>query len=194
MAKKKKTTETTKPQVVDENSEETTTEANLTYTGTVTIAVRDGKSTVSTKTYKNAGDTPLFTFLYNCLVGNFIEASKTRPNKIMLFYNDNASPTAGFNPKQSLLTSYISANSATFNTTDGAILHFLIPFASFKSEATKINQIALYSQNKTISEFIDKSAYYSLVDEYGEWAPIEVEDNKNFNLIIEWKLSIANAK
>lgn len=60
-----------------------TTNEGLGYTGSVTLSVKKGKTTLSSRTIHNAGCLNLFKFVASCLKGDFL--SSMLPNKICLF-------------------------------------------------------------------------------------------------------------
>ena len=176
------------------------------YNGHLRVSLLAGKQLISNYEYKNAGTKLLFRFLCECLRGSYTTADKYRPTKIRLFYNSQAYPTSEgtdvrpettaprsmFVPLNTVPDIYEAEEQGTYKT----VLHFLIPYAymtpSTGSGGSTINQVCLYSSNTTDSK--DYSAYFYLTNsERTEWNAIDFGDAaSNYNLIIEWEMSISN--
>ncbi len=192
----------------------------ISYQGTIALAVRHGNRTLYTREYHNSGLPNLFKFLALALAGNASLA--TRPVKIRLY---NYAP-AEEDPES---TAYVSPNNFKWsnsfvgnvkpdpaspfiqydttpvikkvadveNPTDDdyhyeTIFHFRIPFSYISMN--RIHLIALFPNNATDDQ-LDASAYYKLVDDEdtNTWKPMVFDDVAgNYSIIIEWTLSLAN--
>lgn len=121
-----------------------TTSGGIGYSGTIKVTIKQGKHTISTKTYHNHGTALLFKFMAQVLAGKYSSVSSQRPQRLMLFEVDAdgvATPC---------LTGPI-----TYNTTPDVIpltdsgyatvLHFSIPGTLFKPNT--YNRAALYDSN-----------------------------------------------
>ena len=185
------------------------------YSGKVTVTVVDDRKVVSRKVGHNAGGQPLFLFLAQCLCGNYKNTEPLQPLKIRLFYNNAEDETRAITNINNWVGSegeffditeasnfiFVNAPNTTEEIEDEkgnkngykAILHFRVPF-SFLTSA-EINQICLYAQNEIDPKRY--SAYYLFKDSANtkKLAPIKVDNQqKSYNLIIEWELSISNVE
>lgn len=173
----------------------------LGYEGKVTLTLKSNGRVLKTKTYKNKGTAQLFKFLGYCLIGAYEDVKALLPTQIMLLFNrewnagrEGASPTAV--EKRSSLRGL--AQTPVIISENGpdqvrVIYSFEVPRATISGGA--FNQIALYGAGATETDMTDFSAYYYLVDEYGD---IEAQDPDRDNwsattvLLIEWELIFSN--
>jgi hypothetical protein len=65
-----------------------TTNNAIEYSGQITVSTLDGDRVVSKQTYYNNGTNKLFSFLSNCLSGDFNTARATRPCRLLLLKTD----------------------------------------------------------------------------------------------------------
>lgn len=190
--------------------------SSIGYTGNITVSVQAGNKIISKKTYHNNGSKALFKFLATCIRGDYATADSMRPFAIKLFkvvegqtpqnirdYLDKEgwSYDRGqfIDSKLILASNEISYNkTATINddsTGVSATLHFKIPYAYiFENE---IYMACIYGKNS--HDDINWSAYYLLTnaEKKGEtdqkkWTPLTINQTKNYNLLIDWTMSISN--
>ena len=182
----------------------------ISYSGKITVTVKNGNTIISKNTYKNNGGLNLWYFLCASLAGQYTNADQFRPYRIMLYYcKDETVPTSIENLDQDnfvKLTSEIPINRAsevlpikesgkTINYT--ATLHFLIPPAYFNAvENAKINTVVLYGKKEPTTPNKDNySAYYFFAKD-GAWDTpniLNLDDIKdNYNIIIDWEMSVDN--
>ena len=189
------------------------------YTGKITITVKNGNTVVSKNTYKNNGGLNLWYFLCATLAGQYSNAELFRPTKLMLFNCSSATvPTTEPDFTDTLvytaLTGEVSINKATsvlpikdlsnktINYT--ATLHFLVPPAYFSAghEELGINTAVLYGKSRPLDITSAKnqySAYYFFTtknDDQITWDVaniLKIKDIKeNYNVIIDWEMSFDN--
>lgn len=177
------------------------------YSGSVKLTTLVDNKVVSEKVYKNSGMLPLFTFIGNCLIGNFNSAGRSRPFKIMLL---EASGSASVPPNTettyedksnfievAMAPELIITNTSIANSSCQVKFSFIFPVA--RVFASGANVIALYGLNT--SEITEFSAYHRLTKpdpnnpEEVIWDPIELqpedyEENKVF--AVEWTMTISN--
>ena len=179
---------------------------NIGYNGTLTVYVKNGKTTIQKRTYTNHGTSNLFKFFCYCLAGEYNAAKAYQPAKIKLFNERQYYETEGGiapdfksitveNPGSNLVSTNktakpIKAEKAELSTevTDfngySLTLHYLIPFSYLTTD--KINQACLYSALPDGDG--DFLAYYLFTDEQGiRLEPIEITDENKltYNLVIE---------
>lgn len=167
----------------------------LGYEGKVTLTLKSNGRVIKSHTYKNNGTVELFKFLGNCLLGRFTEATKLLPTKILLLYNDSKDPITK-NARSVTPRSNFIGYAQTPSIVDDAktervkvTYNFEVPYQLISDN---FNQIALYGDKKTRSDYADFSAYYYLTEngkfatqEISNWSPTTV-------LLVEWELSISN--
>ncbi len=194
MAKKKKLTNTSI------TTSEKSTVSNVSYSGKVHAKIVDKKGKViSDKITHNAGTNQLFKFLVYCLAGKYQSAEANRPKyiKLLTYNNGTLDKDTEFN-----INDFTEAsNLILMNTSVTPIekegiwqttLHFTVPFAFLKTK-TQIDAVLLYSETaKNTKENYSAVAYF--LDENDKATkPISCSDEfNNYNLIIEWELSITN--
>lgn len=170
----------------------------LGYEGKVTLTLKSNGRVLKTKIYKNAGTPQLFKFLGYCLMGAYEDVKNLLPSQLMLLYNDkaalegpnNANPTSV--ERRSSLRGL--AQTPTIVSEDSAVkvtYSFEVPRAS--TYAGAFNQVALYGAGMTESDFQEFSAFYFLVDDYGDIEALNPADwSATAVLLIEWELSLSN--
>lgn len=191
----------------------------VTYFGDITVKVVDKKGVQKgkTKTFKNNGRWPLFSFLTTCLDGNYDTAENMRPRFINLFHADDAGATvpnisddrlspeikefAKEDKKRTLITySYVENNISVPAEGEGQLgsssitYKFTIPFAHINT-SDDINMICLYSK-ENYNVYENPSAFFFVKDiedktKLGSLLSNETT-NKNYNLLIEWTLTFKN--
>jgi hypothetical protein len=170
----------------------------LGYEGKITLTLKSNGRVLKTKTYKNAGTAQLFKFLGYCLMGSYEDVKNLLPNKLMLLYNASAAQngpsiaTARNVERRSAFSGL--AQTPIIISEDEAVkvtYSFEVPRASTYGGA--FNQVALYGAGMTESDFQEFSAFYFLVDDYGDIEALNPGDwSATAVLLIEWELSLSN--
>ena len=190
--------------------------SSIGYTGNITISVQAGNKIISKKTYHNNGSKALFKFLVTCIRGDYATANSMRPFYIKLFRvkdgtpkqireylnnegweSSNTSNTTFDASKIVLASSEVSYNkTATIGDDESSVtLHFRIPYAYIFQ--TEIHMACLYGKNS--HNDLNWSAYYLLTDAgtttenlEENWTALNISPAKNYNLLIDWTMSISN--
>lgn len=182
---------------------------SVAYSGEVSVSVMSGKKTLSKKTYHNTGGNALFSFLANCVKDGGTKASSLLPNKIKLFCVDQSKKTT---PSQIAVelakaenygdsvnledrdidiaqASIFVAKSSDGNANGNSVtLSFKVPYAYITQQT--VNMIGLYGRGVNATGYW--SAYYLFKTEADAWSPISINSSRNYNLLIEWKMTFAN--
>ena len=158
----------------------------LSYAGDIHVKIVEDDRVYYENNFHNHGTKKLFNFFIDALIGNYTVAKSSRPCKIILFKkNDDGTFT-----KVSNAVYYDSTAVPESGDSHGSVTyHFRIPFLALES-GTTVKRIGLYP-NIISNEETDLCAYYDLT------AGNEIEiptDGNNYTIIIEWKLTINNAK
>lgn len=173
-----------------------TTNNAIEYSGQITVSTLDGDRVVSKQTYYNNGTNKLFSFLSNCLSGDFNTARATRPCRLLLLKTDenelssitDSKPTDN-NYKDFWDVNYYAAPPVYYSkaptTVGGKITYnFRVPFLILEN-GVNIKKMALVPE--TSNNVNDISAYYVLNDS------IQVPTSGgNFTILVDWELSFAN--
>ena len=158
---------------------------SLAYTGIVTLSQYKGNKKLKLIQIHNSGKNPLFTFLSDCLAGNFDTAKLNMPNKIKLLCKSEKDSIITFDSCSIGYTSLFSIpeKDASATGSSAVIYSFVIPYDQITDT---FNCIALYTANpKGIEDF-------AAICDTGD----EVSLNNlplNSSLVIDWKLIISNA-
>ena len=158
----------------------------LSYVGDIHVKIVEDDRVYYENNFHNHGTKKLFNFFIDALIGNYTVAKSSRPCKIILFKeNDDGTFT-----KVSNAVYYDSTALPGVGDNSGSVTyHFRIPFLALESGAV-VKRIGLYPSNIS-SEEDDLCAYYDFTD--GNEIEIPT-DGSNYTIIIEWKLTINNAK
>jgi hypothetical protein len=173
----------------------------LGYEGKVTLTLKSNGRVLKTKTYKNAGTTQLFKFLGYCLMGSYEDVKGLLPTQIMLLYNNTVAQkgVTSASPADVKKCSSLRGLAQTPTIINGdagsdqavkVTYSFEVPRASISGP---FNQVALYGAGMSEADYADFSAYYFLVDDYGESEALNPELwSATAVLLIEWELSLSN--
>ena len=159
----------------------------LSYVGDIHVKIVEDDRVYYENNFHNHGTKKLFNFFVDALVGNYTVAKSSRPCKIILFKKNDDGKTY---TKVSNAVYYDSTALPGIGDDSGSVTyHFRIPFLALEGGAV-VKRIGLYPNNIS-SEKDDLCAYYDFTD----GNEIEVPtDGSNYTIIIEWKLTINNAK
>lgn len=173
-----------------------TTNNAIEYSGKITVSTLDGDRVISKQTYHNNGTNKLFSFLSNCLSGDFNTAKATRPCRLLLLKTDAAEidKISDSKPTDSDYSDYwdaeyYAAPPVYYSKTPVAIggtvtYNFRVPFLILEN-GVNIKKMALVPETSNGVE--DISAYYVLNDS------IQVPTSGgNFTILVDWELSFAN--
>lgn len=160
------------------------------YTGIVSLSqYTNGKKTLLARLHNEGGAT-LFSFLADCLCGDFAAAKTTRPTKIMLLRTTfdeearikNINSASGFiyllaKPEKLYVESTATTSKVSFN--------FII--ARDILEGSDFNSIGLYADNATLSSINNFAAFCDITG---------LLNNSSIAassvLVVDWELSISN--
>lgn len=188
---------------------------------TVSFVDAEGRRRGKARIFKNAGRWPLFLFITTCLDGNFDVAKLMRPQYIELFHAANKGesiPNISDKDTSANLGKYINVNnlrtlvtysfnednkvkvdpdgaSKSSNLGSSSILYkFLIPFTHINT-VDDINAICLYN-SENYHKYTEPSMFFFVRDEddtakFGSLVDTSVI-SKNYNVVIEWKLTFKN--
>ena len=157
------------------------------YAGDIHVKIVEDDRVYYDNYFHNHGTKKLFNFFVDALVGNYTVAKSSRPCKIILFKGNNDGETY---TKVSNAVYYDSTALPGIGDDSGSVTyHFRIPFLALESGAV-VKRIGLYPSSIS-SEIDDLCAYYDFTD--GNEIEIPT-DGSNYTIIIEWKLTINNAK
>lgn len=189
---------------------------------TVKVVDKKGKQIGKTKKFKNSGRWPLFQFFTTCLAGDFNNAEPLRPKYIDLFHADESggavpqitdgtdspkmSAYANEDNRRTLVTYAFNSTPKPETTKTGVsnnqlgsskiTYSFLIPFSHIDNK-DDINMVCMYNkENITAFNYSEPSAFFFITEEDGEnkklGSLLEGSSKNNYNLIIEWVLTIKN--
>ena len=159
----------------------------LSYVGDIHVKIVEDDRVYYENNFHNHGTKKLFNFFVDALVGNYTVAKSSRPCKIILFKGNDDGKTY---TKVSNAVYYDSTALPGIGDDSGSVTyHFRIPFLALESGAV-VKRIGLYPSNIS-SEEDDLCAYYDFTD--GNEIEIPT-DGSNYTIIIEWTLTINNAK
>ena len=207
---------------VKTKKEKTITNTSFGYIGTVTISIKDNKNnTIITKKHHNTGSINIFKYISDCLAGEYKTAQNSQPTKIgLLSVKGNDLPssiravlnngeialvdsklelaTSGLISAYGKITSDMGDESygSTMLTPYITTLHFRIPYSFITKN--RINGVMLFPTKATVGNYTlanSWSAYYLFTTGSGdneEWSVLELSNQQNYNLIIDWELSISN--
>ena len=159
----------------------------LSYTGDIHVKIVEDDRVYYDNYFHNNGTKKLFNFFIDALIGNYTVAKSSRPCKIILFKKNDDGKTF---TKVSNAVYYDSTAVPGGDDKSGSVTyHFRLPFLVLEGGAT-VKRIGLYP-NIISNEEDDLCAYYDFTD--GNEIEIPTNGN-NYTIIIEWKLTINNAK
>ena len=159
----------------------------LSYTGDIHVKIVEDDRVYYDNYFHNNGTKKLFNFFVDALIGNYTVAKSSRPCKIILFKKNDDGKTF---TKVSNAVYYDSTAVPGGDDKSGSVTyHFRLPFLVLEGGAT-VKRIGLYP-NIISNEEDDLCAYYDFTD--GNEIEIPTNGN-NYTIIIEWKLTINNAK
>lgn len=161
----------------------------LEYSGTVTLSQNIGNKKHKIAQYHNAGKYSLFSFLADCLVGDFDMAKVNRPSKIMLLHkHDDGSleSLSGYIHHTRLpekVTNQSSPNTSTVRYSFQISRNLLDGI-----DITKLDHIGLYSDITSAEDYATELA-----------ALVKLKDDLNSNqvsatsaIFLDWDLNISN--
>lgn len=168
---------------------------SLKYTGIVTLSRYTNKKKTPLATLHNEGGYSLFSFLSDCLVGEFDTARLARPTKVMLLNtvytaedNDSGqvkkiSSASGFiylmtQPEKVYTDSMANSSTVCYS--------FIIPRDTI--EAAEFNSIGLYADSATLSDVENFAAFCRFPGEL----KTEISTSNSALLAVDWELNISN--
>ena len=157
------------------------------YTGDIHVKIVEDDRVYYENYFHNHGTKKLFNFFVDALIGNYTVAKSSRPCKIILFKKNDDGKT--FTKVSNAVYYDSTAVPGIGNDSGSVIYHFRIPFLALEG-GTTVKKIGLYP-NIISSEENDLCAYYIFPENEGIEIPT---DGSNYTIIIEWTLTINNAK
>ena len=188
MGRKKKTIEQQEKQV----NVSTEVKDSQKYNGSVNIRLVKNGVTVQNIVKHNAGNTPLFTFLINCLSGSYNPSSI--PSYINLGYYNNS-------VYRVLTTNIIYKNSSfiSVNTTQNVPqinYQFTIPTVLLNTagftDSVIINSMKLYNLDNLNTANIENDDNYCAMINLENEIEIPVADIQKYTMFVTWSLYITN--
>lgn len=167
---------------------------NLYYTGIVTLSQYDGKKRTPIVRLHNTGGNLLFEFLANCLVGNFDQAAKNQPTKIMLLklvgesLNSGATiNTADLTPVSGFI--YLLTEPVRVGDGTSCTVRYSFSIASDFLTTKDFNCIGLYTNSVDAKTLDYKNNFVALCAiEQDELNALPASSR----LIVDWELNISN--
>lgn len=161
----------------------------LEYSGTVTLSQNIGNKKHKIAQYHNAGKYSLFSFLADCLVGDFDMARVNRPSKIMLLHQNkdgSLESLSGYIHHTRLPEKVVNADSPNTSTVRYS---FQIARNLLDSlDITKLDHIGLYSDITAVEDCGTELA-----------ALVKLKDDLNHSQVsatsavfLDWDLNISN--
>ena len=157
------------------------------YTGDIHVKIIEDDRVYYENYFHNHGTKKLFSFFIDALIGNYTVAKSSRPCKIILFKKNDDGKT--FTKVSSAVYYDPTALPGIGEDSGSVTYHFRIPFLALEGGA-KVKRIGLYP-NIISNEENDLCAYYIFPKNEGIEIPT---DGSNYTIIIEWTLTINNAK
>jgi hypothetical protein len=158
----------------------------LEYSGIVTLSQNIGSKKRKVAQFHNAGKYALFSFLADCLVGDFDMARVYRPTKILLLHkkeDETFERLSGF-IFQTSKPEKISSGSGTKSSVKYS---FIVPRDLLDSiDIQKLDYIGLYSNITAPEDYTDFAALVELKN------LTNTEVSASSALIIDWELNISN--
>lgn len=160
---------------------------NLQYTGIVTLSQYIGKNKKVIAKVHNAGGQPLFSFLTDCLIGDFDSAKRALPTKIRLLRSTTDS-TTGVNELTPVsgFIHFITSPEKTFNNTTSAqaSAHYSFTIHKATFEDVEFNCVGLYPDS---ADELDVYDYAAICD-----FDLDTVVNSASVLFVDWELLISN--
>ena len=163
----------------------------LTYTGIVTLSQYIGSKKVKIAEMHNSGGASLFSFLANCLAGDFSFASKTMPAKVRFLEREHSKVDDTYSYRE--LTQFVPYRTPPVpkSSSDGSSVRysFVIPREYIEHlEVSNLGNtlgLGLYAANALDEDIDDCMAFCEL-------AEIDKNSMVNTYLVVDWELIISN--
>ena len=137
---------------------------NLTYTGIVTLSRYVGSKKIKIAQLHNTGGNPLFDFLADCLIGDFVTAKVFRPTKIMLLNRIEVSDEPGtyeYDSKSGFIYLLTKPEKIDSATQSKVRYSFIIPKDQIEGVDTTTGLgIGLYTDSTTLDDINNYAAFY----------------------------------
>lgn len=161
----------------------------INYTGLVTLSKQIGNAKMPIAQIHNAGGTPLFEFIAECLAGNMEIAKAIRPTKVMLLKSNDLTNFEDLSGTFYLIT---KPEKLTSNSKHGigARYSFLLPKDLIENITAFDNvYLALYSDATDTTRSQELANYAAI-------CKLEVIKNTIVNaaLAVDWDLTVSNYK
>lgn len=156
---------------------------SLQYTGIVTLSQYINNKKIPIKKIHNKGGDSLFSFLTDCLIGDFNIAKLSRPTKIMLLQVDENKSELTVKNNSGFIYLLSKPEKIYNNSCNTVCLSFIVPKDMLSS--ADFNAIGLYSDNATI---YDRNNYSAI-------CLIDINNNDltvSSVLAVDWELILSN--
>jgi hypothetical protein len=166
----------------------------LEYTGIVTLSQYIGSKKIEIARIANAGGNPLFTFLADCLAGDFDVAKLNRPKKIMLLKRtahestDGETATSYDYESKSYFIDIRNKPEKVYTEEKKGLVRYSFMISRDILEGAEFNGIGLYTESAKDSDLANFAAFCEVTDSIGK--PNSLSSSSV--LVIDWELSISN--
>lgn len=164
---------------------------SLSYTGIVTLSQYVGKKKIKIAKLHNSGGSPLFSFLANCLAGNFMTVRGNWPTKIKVLeriVEDEKEQQYTYNSISGFIFLRTVPEIDASNLGESRVRYsFMIPRDLVENITNRSNVgLGLYTNSTPESEPENFAAFCSV----GDTLSGELD---NSSLLVDWELVISNA-
>jgi hypothetical protein len=167
----------------------------LNYTGIVTLSQYKGSKKCTIARLHNEGRSSLFSFLADCLIGDFDLARTNRPAKIKLLKQKPDNTNGVTYESRSTYIQYTGTPEKLLDVATNACIvkyNFVIPSDKVTSIDFDFDHIGLYAQSTSNLDYEEFLAIVSLDDND---AAIDKDGVSNSAaLIIDWELHLTNTE
>lgn len=163
----------------------------LNYTGIVSLSQYTNNKKMPIARLHNKGGSTLFSFLADCLVGDFDSARLTRPTKIMLlnteYEGENESRKIKTITSASGFIYLMTRPEKVYVDSTAAISKVCYSFVIARDilENATFNSLGLYADNATLSDINNFAAFCDIELNTSEIAASSL-------LAVDWELNISN--
>lgn len=154
----------------------------LRYTGVVTLSQYVNSKKIKIAQIHNEGGNPLFSFLTDCLLGDFELAKLDRPTKIMLLLKNTTENETTYTSASGFVYLIGKPEKISKTASSGVRYSFVVPRDMI--ESAQYDSIGLYTNSTSES---DCNNYAAVCD-------LDITDDISSSaaLVIDWELNISN--
>lgn len=201
MGRKKKQVKKAENKIEPSHEKKVETNMKLTYSGNVHIDFIKNRKKIRRLNSHNNGNTPLYTFLLNCLASDFREVD--RPKYVFVLRQDNNNNSIFVSSAQLIANPSVISDSTSETSEPILSYKILVPSSIFTSKNTSISGLAFYSTTNLPTDIVggktplENYKDYSMImylkrnDTNTGWDNIEV--GQETDLLITWQIKIESA-